>query len=59
MYFLRGFLAPNPDMEFLRLYFWTFLGLVAPITMRNFTQITAKIVLEISCVLIFWKKKIK
>ena len=51
-----GILAPSPGVEFLRLYFWISLGLVAPIAMRNFTQAAAKKVLETSCVLTLWKK---
>ena len=38
-----GILAPSPGVEFLRLYFWISLGLVAPIAMRNFTQAAAKL----------------
>ena len=52
-----GILAPSPGVEFLRLYFWISLGLVAPIAMRNFTQAAAKKVLETPCVLTLWKKK--
>ena len=37
-----GILAPSPGVEFLRLYFWISLGLVAPIAMRNFTQAAEK-----------------
>ena len=52
-----GILAPSPGVEFLRLYFWISLGLVAPIAMRNFTQAAAKKILKTSCVLTLWKKK--
>ena len=38
-----GILAPSPGVEFLRLYFWISLGLVAPIALRNFTQAAAKL----------------
>ena len=51
-----GILAPSPGVEFLRLYFWISLGLVAPIAMRNFTQAAAKKVLETPCVPTLWKK---
>ena len=51
-----GILAPSPGVEFLRLYFWISLGLVAPIAMRNFTQAAAKKILKTSCVLTLWKK---